>query len=279
MIESVKEKQSRISKLNINVKIGIAMVLLLVLLALLGPFLTDFDISSVDPVNRLKSISSLHLMGTDNVGRDVFARTVYGIKTSLFIGFLVTTISLFTGAILGIISAYFQNLSSIIMRMVDGIMAFPSIILAIALAGVLGSGFTNIIIALSISYFPMFTRITKNLVEVEKSKEYVESAIVLGKSDIYIIRKYILPNILSPLIVQTTFTFAMAILNESILSFLGVGIQVPLPSLGGMVSDGRNYMIVAPWIITFPGFIISWIVLSLNIIGDGLRDEWDPQLK
>ncbi len=165
------------------------------------------------------------------------------------------------------------------MRLVDGIMAFPTIILAIALAGVLGAGTKNIIIALSISYFPMIARITRNAILEVLGKEYVESAVTLGKNDLYIIFYYILPNIAPHVMVQVTFTFAMAILNESILSFLGVGIKVPTPSLGGMVNDGRNYINTAPWIITFPGLIISLIVLSLNMIGDGLRDALDPRYK
>jgi len=263
--------------LNTYIKVGMILMLFPILLAVFAPILTHFDTSSVDPVNRLQSISSEHLMGTDNLGRDVFARTIYGIRMSLFIGFIVTCMSLVSGMIVGILSAYYKLADRILMRIVDGIMAFPTIILAIAMAGVLGSGITNIIIALSISYFPMFARITRNAVQIVKGAEYVESTIAIGKGDFYIITNCILPNILSPLIVQTTFTFAMAILNESILSFLGVGIQVPMPSLGGMVSDGRNYLMVAPWITTFPGLTISWIVLSLNMFGDGMRDHLDPK--
>ena len=271
---SVKTKE-----LNMSIKIGVFMILIPVILGVFAPLITKLDTSAVNPLIRLEPINSIHWMGTDNVGRDVFARTIYGIRISLFIGVAVSFISLVIGMVVGIVSVYYKKLGNILMRIVDGIMAFPTIILAITMAGILGSGVTNIIIALSISYFPMFARITRNRVLVVKNSEYVESAIVIGKTDLYIIWYYILPNILAPLIVQTTFTFAMAILNESILSFLGVGLKVPMPSLGGMVSDGRNYMIMAPWIITFPGVIISWIVLSLNLIGDGLRDVLDPQYK
>lgn len=268
---------NKIENVNTYIKIGIIMMLVPILLAIFAPFLTNFDTSTVDPVNRLQAVSSKYLMGTDDIGRDVFTRTIYGTRISLFIGVAVTFISLLSGMVVGILSAYYRAAGSVLMRIVDGIMAYPTIILAIAMAGVLGSGVMNIIIALSISYFPMFARITRNLVQVVKSSEYVESAVVIGKSDLYIITNCILPNILSPLIVQTTFTFAMAILNESILSFLGVGIQVPMPSLGGMVNDGRNYLMVAPWTVIFPGLMISWIVLSMNMIGDGLRDQLDPK--
>lgn len=269
--------RKRFIDFNKYIKIGAGLMLIPILVALISPLLMTLDISGVDPVNRLQFISSAHLMGTDDLGRDIFSRMVYGIRISLFIGIVVTCISLTLGALVGIVATYSSFAEAILMRIVDGIMAFPTIILAIAMAGVLGSGVANIIIALSVSYFPMFARITKNAVESVKSSEYVESTMALGKGDWYIISRCILPNILSPLIVQTTFTFAMAILNESILSFLGVGIQVPMPSLGGMVSDGRNYFMAAPWITAFPGIAISWIVLSLNLCGDGLRDHLDPR--
>lgn len=262
---------------NSYIKIGVILLIIPILLAIFAPVLTSYDISTVDPVNRLLNPSAEHFMGTDDLGRDVFTRAVYGIGISLFIGFVVTLISLVVGLLVGIISAYYTFTEKFLMRIVDGIMAFPTIILAIALAGILGSGITNIIIALSISYFPSIARITLNSVLAIKKAEYVESTISIGKSDFYIIANCILPNIISPIIVQTTFIFAMAILNESILSFLGVGIQVPMPSLGGMVNDGRNYLMVAPWIMTFPGLMISWIVLALNMLGDGLRDYFDPQ--
>lgn len=272
-------KNSKIKKIisNKNVFLGLIMILIPIILGLFAPLISTLDIAFVDPINRLKSINSVNWMGTDNLGRDVFTRTIYGIRVSLFIGISVTIISLIVGTVLGTISVYFKKLGGVIMSLVDGIMAFPTIILAIAMAGILGSSVTNIIIALSISYFPMFARLTRERVTAVKEADYIVSTVAIGKSDIYIICNHILPNILGPLIIQATFTFAMAILNESILSFLGVGIKVPMPSLGGMVNDGRNYMSVAPWMIVFPGVIISWIVLSLNLIGDGLRDLLDPQ--
>jgi len=268
---------SRVDVLNNYIKAGVVFMLIPIVVSILAPVLMELDSSAVDPLNRLQFISAEHIMGTDDIGRDVFSRTVHGIRTSLFIGVFVTAASLVSGIVIGIISAYSGFAEKILMRLVDGIMAFPTIILAIAMAGVLGAGITNIIIALSISYFPMFARIAKNETCKVLGSEYVESAVALGKGDGYIIINYVLPNILPPLIVQTTFTFAMAILNESILSFLGVGIQVPTPSLGGMVSDGRNYLMIAPWITVFPGLTISWIVLSLNLIGDGVRDQLDPR--
>lgn len=264
---------------NINnyIKIGNTILLGVIILLIIGPMLTDFSIDKVDVMSRLSSPSKTHLWGTDNLGRDIFTRGVYGLRISLFIGFAVTFFSSLLGTFVGVISSYSVIMDKVLMRLTDVIMAFPAIIVAIALSGILGSGVRNIIIALSISYFPSIARITKNAVMNVKESEYVQSTIVIGKSNIYIIFKCILPNIISPILVQMTYIFAMAILNESILSFLGVGIKVPMPSLGGMVSDGRNYFSVAPWMVFFPGTIISLIVLSLNMIGDGLREHFNPK--
>lgn len=256
---------------------GIALITVIFMFSVIGSLVSGFDPLLTAPGIRLLPPGSVHWMGTDDVGRDVFARVVYGIKMSMIIGFVVTLASGIAGTVAGICAAYYPVTSKVIMRIVDSIMAFPTIILAIVLAGILGAGMRNIIIALSISYFPMIARVVRNAAAEVLATEYVESAVVLGKSNTYIIFRYILPNIASPLIVQLTYTFAMAILNESILSFLGVGIQIPTPSLGGMVSDGRNYISIAPWIITFPGLVISWTVLSLDLLGDGLREMLDPK--
>ena len=171
---------------------------------------------------------------------------IFGMKNSIFIGIMVTAISLCIGLIVGILSAYYPLADNVLMRLVDIIMAFPTIIVAISLAGILDSGMRNIIIALAISYIPVISRTIRNAVIDVKDNEYIQSVIVIGKSDLYIITRCVLPNIMSELLVQTTYVFAMAILNEAILSFLGVGIKPPMPSLGGMVSDARNYFTSAP---------------------------------
>lgn len=264
-------------KTNNYIRIGTTLLLGIFLLTIIGPFLTDYGIEKVDVINRLSPPSASHFWGTDNLGRDIYTRAVYGLSTSLFIGFAVTFISSILGTIVGMVSAYSSLLDKVLMRVVDVIMAFPAIIVAIALSGILGSGMKNIIIALSIAYFPSIARITKNAVLQVKESEYVQSTVVIGKSNAYIIFRTVLPNIISPILVQMTYIFAMAILNESILSFLGVGIKVPMPSLGGLVSDGRNYFSIAPWMVIFPGTIISSIVLSLNMIGDGLREYLNPK--
>lgn len=277
MVESIKNIKSINIKLNSVLKKGIILFLIPLVLIMITPVISKYDPSAVDTMNRLAKPSVSHLMGTDNLGRDVFSRTLSGMKISVYIGLWVTFISLVSGLIVGTIAAYYKVTTNVIMRIIDGIMSMPTIILAIILAGILGSGTKNIIMALSISYLPMIARVAKNSVESVKENEYIEASVALGKSDLYIIVKCIWPNIFSQIMIQTTFIFASAILNECILSFLGVGIRPPMASLGGMVSDGRNYMMVAPWISAFPGIMISWLVLSLNLLGDGLRDCLDPK--
>lgn len=277
MVESIKNIKSINIKLNSVLKKGIIFLTIPLILIVITPLIAKYDPSAVDTMNRLAKPSVSHLMGTDNLGRDVFSRTLSGMKISVQIGLWVTFISLVSGLIVGTIAAYYKSTTNFIMRIIDGIMSMPTIILAIILAGILGSGTKNIIMALSISYLPMIARVAKNSVESVKENEYIEASVSLGKSDLYIIVKCIWPNIFSQIMIQTTFIFASAILNECILSFLGVGIRPPMASLGGMVSDGRNYMMVAPWISAFPGIMISWLVLSLNLLGDGLRDYLDPK--
>lgn len=277
MVESIKNIKSINIKLNSVLKKGIIFLTIPLILIVITPLIAKYDPSVVDTMNRLAKPSVSHLMGTDNLGRDVFSRTLSGMKISVQIGLWVTFISLVSGLIVGTIAAYYKVTTNFIMRIIDGIMSMPTIILAIILAGILGSGTKNIIMALSISYLPMIARVAKNSVESVKENEYIEASVSLGKSDLYIIVKCIWPNIFSQIMIQTTFIFASAILNECILSFLGVGIRPPMASLGGMVSDGRNYMMVAPWISAFPGIMISWLVLSLNLLGDGLRDYLDPK--
>ncbi len=262
---------------NTYFMVGIVLVALLLLLCIFTSIFNKYDPLATDVVYRLQPPSFTHFMGTDDVGRDVFARAIQGIRISVFIGILVTAISGVFATFIGIVSAIYPIASRILMRIVDGIMAFPTIIFAIILMGVLGAGLVNIVVALSISYIPMIARVARITTLEVLSREYVDSVVVLGKSKWYIICKYILPNIIPHVMIQITYTFAMAILHESILSFLGIGIKVPTPSLGNMVSEGRNYISIAPWIITFPGFLISWIVLAVNMFGDGLREYLDPK--
>ena len=250
-----------------------------ILAAIGAPFLTDMSPTDVVPQNRLTPPSQVHIMGTDDFGRDIFCRILYGTQNSLHVAFMVVVATTVIGVIVGLIAGYYPKADGIISRVLDGIMSFPEIIIAISLAAVWGSGKMNIIMSMSFAYFSRMARIVRGSTISVKELEYVESARSIGAKDARIISRYILPNILSPIIVQVTFIFAYAIIVESTLSFLGVGIKPPMPSLGCMLSDGRNLMAVAPWMVIFPGGAIVLAALGFNLLGDGLRDLLDPRLK
>lgn len=266
------------NKQNIFLIVGMLIVLSAIFLAVFCPVLMKYDPIGVEVEERIMAPSIEHRLGTDEMGRDILCRMLFGVRASMLIGVSVAVLSTLSGIAVGVIAGYYRRADNIFMRILDGIMAFPSIIIAIALAGILGTGKLNIIIALSVAYFPTMARIVRSSVLSLREVEYVQSIKVVGASDIYIIIHHIIPNIISPIIVQMTFIFALAVFDEAALSYLGVGIQAPEPSLGGMVSDAKKYMSVAPWTILYPGLMIAYIVLGLNLLGDGLRDYFDPQL-
>ncbi len=261
------------------ITISIIILSILIFLSIFAPVLTDYNPVRNDARNRLQPPSSEHLLGTDQFGRDIFTRILYGLRTSIEIGISVVILTIIFGGIIGIAAGYYPALDKVIMRVLDAMMAFPGIIIAISLAAIWGAGKLNIIFALSFAYFPKMARIVRSAVISIKDLEYVESARAAGANDFRIIFKYILKNSASPIMVQATFNFALAILDEAALSFLGIGIMPPAPSLGAMVTDARTYMVVAPWMILAPGIMIIFSVLSLNLLGDGLRDLLDPHLK
>ena len=262
-----------------NITISIIILIILTFLSLFAPVLTDYNPVRNDARNRLQPPSGEHLLGTDQFGRDIFTRILYGIRTSMQVGLAVVILTVIFGGIIGILAGYYPQIDKIVMRILDAMMAFPGIIIAISLAAIWGAGKLNIILALSFAYFPKMARIVRSSVISIKDLDYVESARAAGARDLRIIFKYILKNSASPIMVQATFNFALAILDEAALSFLGVGIMPPAPSLGAMVTDARTYMVVAPWMILAPGIMIILAVLSLNLLGDGLRDLMDPHLK
>ncbi|ADO76399.1 ABC transporter permease [Halanaerobium praevalens] len=258
---------------------SIIILIFLIFLSVFAPFLTDYNPVRNNARKRLQPPSKAHFLGTDQYGRDVFTRIIYGIRISMAIGLAVVSLTVIFGGLIGIIAGYYPQLDKVIMRVLDAMMAFPGIIIAISLAAIWGAGKLNIILALSFAYFPKMARIVRSSVISIKDLDYVESAKAAGAKDLRIIFKYILKNSASPIMVQATFNFALAILDEAALSFLGVGIMPPEPSLGAMVTDARTYMVVAPWMIFAPGIMIVLAVLSLNLLGDGLRDLLDPHLK
>ncbi|MFT9846765.1 ABC transporter permease [Aneurinibacillus sp. REN35] len=260
---------------------GLIVVSLVVFIAILAPFLTPFDpVQDVNYGNRIASPTMTHWFGTDEFGRDIFSRVLMGARVSIVISASAVAFSALLGIVVGLVAGYYGGLiDNILMRIVDGLMSFPPILFAIALMAALGNNTSNIILALAIVYAPLFARLIRGTVLSIKEKEFVDAIKVLGGSHIRILFKHILPNCLSPLLIQMTTYFAYAILAEASLSFIGLGVPQPEPSWGNILYDGRQYMIEAPWITIFPGLAIGITVMGLNLLGDGLRDYLDPRMK
>jgi peptide/nickel transport system permease protein len=245
-------------------------------LALLAPLVAS-DPARIDVAARLIRPSPGHWFGTDDVGRDVLSRVVYGARLSLLVGSAVVALSFVLGVSSGVVAGYFRALDNVVMRVMDGLMAFPAIILAIALMASLGPSVTNVIVAIGIVYAPRVARVVRGSVLVIRETSYVEAGRALGASDVWLIGRHILPNCLSPVIVQGSFVFAAAVLTEAALSFLGVGVPPYVPSWGNILSEGRLYLQQAPWLVLYPGTAIMLTILGLNLFGDGLRDLLDPK--
>lgn len=258
--------------------VGSVLFMLMLVSALLARFLAPYDPFANDFRNRLSPPSLSHLVGTDSFGRDILSRILYGGQVSLGVGASVATATAFFGILIGAAAGYFHRLDNLLMRLMDGLMAFPGLLLAIALAAVLGSSTFNTVLALTVAYTPRAARIVRAAVLVVKETEYVEAARAIGAGNLRILLTHILPNSLAPVIVQTTYFFALAVLAEAVLSFIGVGPPPPAPSWGNIIADGRNYIVEAPWVSLFPGIAIALSVLGLNLLGDGLRDMLDPRL-
>jgi peptide/nickel transport system permease protein len=259
--------------------IGMGLVVGAFLVALLAPLLAAHNPMELNIAARLRPPSRSNLFGTDSFGRDVFSRVVFGARLSILVGAMSVSVASVGGAIFGLVAGYYPKLDGVLMRIMDGIMAFPSIVLAIALMASLGPSVFNVIVALGFVYMPRVARVVRSAALVVRESLYVEAARALGAKDNRIIRLDILPNCLSPIIVQATFVFAYAVLGEAALSFLGVGVPPYISSWGNILSEGRQFMTQAPWITTFPGVAIMLTVLGLNVVGDGLRDAFDPRMR
>jgi peptide/nickel transport system permease protein len=261
-------------------RVGLIGVLLIVFLSILAPKIAPYDITEMFTQDKLDGPSSQYIMGTDNFGRDIFSRIIYGARVSLKVGLISVGIAASFGLIFGIAAGYFEGkVDSLIMRFMDILFAFPSILLALFIVSALGPSITNTMIAIGIVNTPVFTRTVRASVISVKSMEYITSARSIGLKSINIILKHIIPNILAPFTVQITLALSGAILTEASMSFLGLGIQPPDPSWGSMLNESRKYMEVAPWLVIFPALFIICTILSFNILGDSLRDVLDPRLK
>lgn len=264
---------------NRSLVIGLTFFVFVALIALMADLIAPFDPLKNNFRYRLGAPNATHLFGTDSFGRDIFSRVLHGSRVSLVIGLLVVILTGILGTLIGAISGYVRRLDNPIMRIMDGFMAFPPILLAIAIGALLGPSLLNAVIALTVAYTPRTARIVRASVLVVRESEYVEAARALGAGHARILVRHILLNSLSPLLVQLTFIFALAILAESVLSFIGVGPPPPTPTFGNIIADGRNYIAEAPWITIWPGLAIMITVLGLNLLGDGLRDVLDPRMR
>jgi peptide/nickel transport system permease protein len=261
-------------------QLGIALCLLLVGAALFAPLVAPYDPIALHIQDRLQNPSTTYLLGTDELGRDVLSRLIYGAQTSLMVGSIALAIAASVGTLLGLLGGYLGgSADAVIMRVLDGLLAFPSIILALAIITALGPGLGNAMLAIGIVTIPNFARIVRGSVLSMKQKEFVEAARASGATARYIMLRVVLPNSLSPLLVQASVSFANAILTEAALSFLGLGIQPPTPSWGAMLDTGRKYLDQTGWYSFSAGAAIFLAVLSLNLVGDGLRDALDPRLQ
>jgi peptide/nickel transport system permease protein len=259
--------------------IGLVIIMVVVAAALAAPLLAPTDPNALNVPARLQGPEPAHWFGTDEFGRDILSRTLYGARLSLTVGLLVTLVATAAGIVVGLVAGTNPRADRILMRIMDGLMAFPDILLAIALMASLGPSARNVVLALSFVYTPRVARVVRGSVLVVGSLEYIDAAHAIGARRLRILVRHILINCASPVIVQATFITAYAMLGEAALSFLGVGIPPQIPTWGGIISQGQVYLRQAPWISIFPGAAIVLSVLSLNLLGDGLRDFLDPRLR
>ncbi|WP_281979050.1 ABC transporter permease [Pseudorhizobium flavum] len=263
---------------NRAVLLGTVILVVVILAALLAPWVAPYAPNKLSIVNKLKPPSMTNLFGTDEFGRDIFSRAIFAGRISLLVSLGVVAISTLLGVILGVAAGFFRSLDAPISRLLDAMMSFPDILLAIALVAALGPSLSTVIIALGITYAPRLARIVRGSTLVLRELPYIEAAVAMGLPTWQILARHVLLNLASPILVQATFVFASAMLAEASLSFLGVGVSTDMPTWGTMLASGREYMNNAPWLMIFPGLAIVFSVLSLQLLGDGLRDFVDPRL-
>ena len=258
---------------------GLAVIGVMLAFAIFAPLIATMDPQEMNPVDKLTPPNGIYLFGTDNFGRDIFSRVVYGARASLLGSTGVILFSMTLGVLTGAVAGYFRRVEPWLMRLVDVLMAFPPLLLALVLVSILGRGMINVIVAVGATYLTRTTRIVYGLTLKVREEAYVEAAVSSGTRVRDIILRHLLPNMMSPIIVQATFTFAFSLLDMAALDFLGLGIPPSIPSWGNMLSEGRMYITRAPWLLTFPGMCIVLTVLAFNLAGDVLRDRLDPHFR
>ena len=282
----VKRRQSQLKgiwrrlKKNKAAMLGLIVIILLIMCSVFAPFIAPYGYDDQLLSRRFIFPCKAFPFGTDNLGRDILSRVIYGSRISLAVGLVSVSISVVFGTVLGSVAGYYGNVTdNIIMRAIDIVLSIPSILLALSIAAMLGQGLFNLMIAIGVSEIPRYARVVRAQILSVKDQEFVEAARAVGAGDLHIILFHILPNCLAPMIVQATIGVATAILDAAGLSFIGLGIQPPIPDWGGMLSAGRQYIRDYWYIVTFPGLMIMMTIYSLNLFGDGLRDALDPRLK
>jgi peptide/nickel transport system permease protein len=268
----------RFARRNKAAVAGAAVLLAIVLVAIAAPLLATGNPLSINPLRRLRPPSAAFWFGTDHLGRDLWNRVLYGARVSLLVGGAVAGISMSVGLVIGLVAGYVRSIDAIVMRVMDGLMAIPSILLAVALMALTRASVTNVIVAISVAEIPRVVRLVRSLVLTLRDEVYVQAAISSGTRLPRILRRHILPNVMGPVLVQGTYIFAAAILIEAALSFLGAGTPSNVPSWGNTISEGRPFFLLAAWIVIIPGMFLSATVLAVNLLGDGLRDALDPRL-
>ncbi len=257
---------------------GAIVLLLMVLVAVFAPLLGTIDPQALSPIRRMRPMSAEYWFGSDMLGRDVYSRVIYGTRVSLLVGLAVAVLATTVGLTIGLITGYLRWLDAVMMRVMDGLMSIPSVLLAIALISLTRASLENVIMAIAITEVPRVVRLVRSLVLTLREQPYVEAAIASGTRLPAILAKHILPNTLAPLLVQATYICASAMITEAILSFVGAGTPPNIPSWGNIMAEARSLIQVAPTILLFPGIFLSLTVLSVNLLGDGMRDALDPRL-
>jgi peptide/nickel transport system permease protein len=261
----------------LEIYIGGALLIIMGALAIFAPLIAPYDPQSINPSSRLAPASAEHWLGTDRMGRDIFTRVIYGSRSSLIVGLAVAALAIGIGLIIGLVAGFIRSLDGLIMRIMDGLMAIPAILLAITIIALIGPSVWNLVIVLAIPDIPRVVRVVRSVVLSVREEPYVEAARTLGTPTIPMMVRHILPNTIAPLIVLTSYICAGAVLAEAALSFLGVGLPPEVPSWGNMISEGRVVFQLSPMIVFIPGILLSVTVLGINLVGDGLRDLLDPK--
>lgn len=276
--EARQPRWLRFAKRHPMLVVGLVLLLVMVFLALFAPWLTSYDPTEMNVVERLKPASAAHVFGTDAMGRDIFSRTLHGARVSLLVGFCVALLSVAIGVVIGTVAGFSRWIDAVVMRIMDGMMAIPGILLAVALMTLIQASVQTVIIAIALPEIPRVVRLVRALVLTIREQPYIQAAEAMGTRLPWILARHVIPNLLTPLIVQASFICASAMIFEAYLSFLGAGTPPEVPSWGNIMADGRSVVQLAFGVILYPGLFLGLTVLAVNLIGDGLRDLLDPRI-